>query len=111
MLHGPVPMTRSERTFYVTTGGYNLAQFLLAPVYPLLLLSCGLDLFEINLVLAVYLLTTFVFDIPTGAVADRFGRKTSFVLACVVRAGSKRSSPSRRTPTSHTRAASSLPLT
>lgn len=78
-------MTRTERTYYAVAGGYFLAQFFLAPVYPLFLLSRGLDLFEINVVLAVYLLVTFAFEVPTGAVADRFGRKLSFVLACAVR--------------------------
>ncbi len=78
-------MTRTERTYYLVAGGYNLAQFFLAPIYPLFLLSRGLDLFEINAVFATYLFTTFLFDIPTGAIADRFGRKTSFVLACAVR--------------------------
>jgi MFS family permease len=80
-------MTRTERTFYAVAGGYNLAQFFLAPVYPLFLLSRGLDVFQVNAVLAVYLITVFVFEIPTGAVADRFGRKVSFVLACAVRCG------------------------
>ena len=78
-------MTRTERTYYVVSGGYNLAQFFLAPVYPLFLLSRGLDLFQVNVVLAVYLITVFAFEIPTGAIADRFGRKVSFLLACAVR--------------------------
>ena len=88
---GPPPpgptMTRTERTYYLVSGGYNLAQFFLVPVYPLFLLSRGLDLFQVGVVLAVYLITVFCFEIPTGAVADRFGRKVSFVSACVVRTG------------------------
>ena len=79
------PMTRTERTYYAVLGGYTVAQWFIAPVYPLFLLSRGLDLFEINAVLATYLITVFVFDVPTGALADRVGRKTSFLLACVVR--------------------------
>ena len=64
-------MTRTERTYLLVFGGYNLAQFFIAPVYPLFLLQCGLDLFQINVVLAVYLVTVFVLEIPTGAFADR----------------------------------------
>jgi MFS family permease len=79
-------MTRGRRTYYLLFGGYSLAQFFIAPMYPLFLVSRGLDLFEINAVLAVYLLTVFVFDVPTGAVADVAGRRRSFVLGCVVRA-------------------------
>jgi MFS family permease len=76
----------TARTYYVVFAGYTLGMFFVAPVYPLFLASRGLDLFEVNAVLAVYLVTTFLFEVPTGVVADRFGRKTSFVLACALRA-------------------------
>src|SRR5207244_12318300 len=78
-------MTRTERRFYLLSGGYNLGQFFLAPVYPLFLLSRGLDLLEINLILAIYLITIFVFEVPTGALADTAGRRFSFVLGCGTR--------------------------
>lgn len=80
-------MTRSERTYYVVAGSYAFASFFIAPIYPLFLLSRGLDLFEINCVLAVYLISVFLFEVPTGAVADLFGRKISFLLSCAVRLG------------------------
>jgi len=80
-------MTRSERTYYLVAGGYAFAGFFIAPIYPLFLLSRGLDLFEINCVLAVYLISVFLFEVPTGAVADLFGRKVSFLLSCAVRLG------------------------
>jgi MFS family permease len=44
----------------------------------------GLDLFEVNIVNAMYFLTLFLCEIPTGAFADIFGRKTSFVMACAL---------------------------
>jgi MFS family permease len=78
-------MTRTERTYYVVFGLYNLSMWFLGPVYPLFLLSLGLDLFQINLVLGVFLICTFAFEVPTGAIADRFGRKLSFLLSCAVR--------------------------
>ena len=78
-------MTRTERTYYVVSGLYTLAQFFIAPIYPLFLLSRGLDLLQMNAVLATYLTTVFVFEVPTGAFADRFGRKRSFLAACMVR--------------------------
>jgi MFS family permease len=78
-------MSRTERTFYLLFGGYSLAQFFLAPVYPLFLLSRGLDLLQINLILAIYLTTIFVFEVPTGALADTAGRRLSFVLGCATR--------------------------
>src|SRR5262245_30118550 len=78
-------MTRTERTYYVVFAGYTLAAYSIAPVYPLFLLSRGLDLFQINVVFAVYLVTVFLFEVPTGAVADRMGRKQSFLLSCLLR--------------------------
>jgi len=78
-------MTRSGRTYYLLFGCYSLAQFFIAPIYPLYLVSRGLDLFQMNAVLAVYLLTAFVFDLPTGALADLAGRRRSFVIGCLLR--------------------------
>jgi len=80
-------MTRTERTYYGVFSLYCLSWSFLAPVYPLFLLSRGLDLFQINLVLAIYLITAFVFEVPTGALADVLGRKTAFLLSCGVRMG------------------------
>jgi MFS family permease len=80
-------MTRSERTYYLVAGGYTFAAFFITPIYPLFLLSRGLDLFQINAILGVYLISVFLFEVPTGAVADLFGRKVSFLLSCAVRLG------------------------
>jgi MFS family permease len=80
-------MTRSERSYYLLSGSYNLAQFFIAPIYPLFLLSRGLDLFQINAVLATYGVTVVLFEVPTGAIADVFGRRFSFVLGCAIRTG------------------------
>jgi MFS family permease len=79
-------MTRTERTYYLVFGLYNLWAWFIAPVYPLFLRSRGLDALEVNLVLAIYLIVVFAFEVPTGAGADLVGRKTSFLLACAVRA-------------------------
>src|SRR2546425_11425352 len=84
-MKGGSPMTRTERIFYLLFGGYSLAQFFLAPVYPLFLLSRGLDLLQINLIRAIDLITVFVFEVPTGALADTAGRRFSFVLGCATR--------------------------
>jgi MFS family permease len=78
-------MSRTERTYYLVLGCYSVAAWFIAPVYPLFLLSLGLDLLQVNLVLAAYLITSCLFEVPTGAFADVAGRKLSFVLSCVVR--------------------------
>jgi len=78
-------MTRTERTYYVVFGLYSVPSWFMGPVYPLFLLSRGLDLFQINVVLATFLITSCLLEIPTGAFADIVGRKTSFLLSCAVR--------------------------
>ena len=79
-------MGRTERTYYGIFAGYHGLAAAVFPIYPLFLMSRGLDLFEINAVLATYFVTIFLFEVPTGAVADIFGLKVSFLLACAVRA-------------------------
>ena len=79
-------MTNSERTYYIVFALYNLSWAFLGAVYPLFLMSRGLDLFQINVILAVYLFSNFAFEVPTGAIADVFGRKVSFLMSCSVRA-------------------------
>jgi len=80
-------MSRTERTYYLIVGSYNLSWAFVGAVYTIFLLDAGLDLFEINLVLATFFIASFLFEVPTGAVADLLGRKVSFVGSCIVRAG------------------------
>ncbi len=54
--------------------------------YVMFLLSRGLTIFETSLVNMVFYATLFIFEIPTGALADVFGRKFSFVLSCYLTA-------------------------
>lgn len=78
-------MTRTERTYYAVVASWSVWMWFMAPVYPLFLASRGLDLFQVNLVLAIFMISVFLLEVPTGAVADLFGRKVSFVLACFTR--------------------------
>jgi len=80
-------MTRTERSYYLLFGFYCVGWSVTSPMYALFLLSRGLDLLQINLVLATYLITAFLFEVPTGAVADLAGRRLSFLLSCGLRAG------------------------
>lgn len=54
----------------------------ISATYVMFLISKGLNLFEVNLVNFVFFVTLFVCEIPTGIVADVFGRKRSFVISC-----------------------------
>ena len=56
----------------------------ISAVYVTFLISKGLNLFEVNLVNFVFFTTLFICEIPTGAFADVFGRKLSFVISCML---------------------------
>lgn len=49
----------------------------------LFMLSKGLDLLQVNLVNIFYMGSVFLLETPTGAVSDMFGRKRSFLAACI----------------------------
>lgn len=53
-----------------------------AGIYSNFLRAHGLSELELNLVNTAFFLTIFLFEIPTGAYADVFGRKRSFVISC-----------------------------
>ncbi len=52
-------------------------------IWLLYLASKGLNLFQIGLMETIYHISSFLMEIPTGAVADIFGRKTSRILGRV----------------------------
>lgn len=56
----------------------------ISAIYVTFLIKNGLSLLEVNLVNMSLFLTLSICEIPTGAFADIFGRKKSFVLACVL---------------------------
>lgn len=78
-------MTRTERRYYIIEAAYCCCWAAITPAYPLFLLSRGLNILECHLVLGMFFIGMFLFEVPTGAVADLLGRRISFVMACVVR--------------------------
>ena len=69
--------------FYLLSCLFSLgSNALIGSVYVTFLMKNGLSLFEVNLVNTCFFLTLFLCEIPTGACADIFGRKTSFLIAC-----------------------------
>jgi MFS family permease len=52
--------------------------------YSLFLQEKGLDLLEINLLNCISMISIFILEIPTGAIADFFGRKRSTVIGLFV---------------------------
>lgn len=73
-----------KQTLFWYLGMRGLANFAMSlhfAIYTTFLLSRGLNLLEANLVNVAFYVTLFVFEIPTGAFADVFGRKTSVVFS------------------------------
>lgn len=76
--------TKIVRQYYILTGLLNFwGLSLTSACYVTYLMKHGLNLLEVNLVNASFFATLFICEIPTGAFADLFGRKKSFVLACL----------------------------
>ena len=74
---------RLIRQYYTLSCLFNAGGLsIISAIYVSFLMRNGMSLLQVNLVNTAYFLTLFVCEIPTGAFADIFGRKTSFVAAC-----------------------------
>jgi MFS family permease len=51
------------------------------PIYILFLMSKGFSLTQIAVLDAIWYISTFVFEVPTGAVTDRYGKKISMLIS------------------------------
>lgn len=74
---------KTIRLYLFLSAMFHLGISFIGATYVLFLLGKGLDLFEANLVNVAFYVTLAIFEIPTGAVADIYGRKRSFVIACI----------------------------
>lgn len=60
---------------------FSIAFGLSQTTYVIYLRSLGLDPLQINLVNTFFFLANVIFEVPTGAIADRYGRKVSTVFS------------------------------
>lgn len=70
-----------KAVYYLLTFLTDFAMSLTFVIYVLFLLSKGLDLFQVNLVNFAFMAGNFIFEIPTGAYADHFGRRRSIIIS------------------------------
>jgi len=70
------------RTYKIYSIFNNL--LILGPIITLFYLAKGLSFFEIFLLTSVASVTTVIFEVPTGAVSDRFSRKFSLVIGSIL---------------------------
>jgi len=71
--------SRVRRTYYVLTAGNMLAASLIWGINTIFLLDAGLTNLEAFAANAFYTAGMVIFEIPTGVVADTWGRRTSFL--------------------------------
>jgi MFS family permease len=71
---------RVQRTYIVLTLLQTLAASLIWGVNTLFLLDAGLSLTEAFVANAAFTAGMVLFEVPTGVIADTFGRRTSFIL-------------------------------
>ncbi|MEI6097709.1 MAG: MFS transporter, partial [Alphaproteobacteria bacterium] len=74
-----------NRTILAAQMVYSMGITLFLATYVLWLQKVGLRLDEIAFVDIIFNLGILVFEVPTGVIADRFGRRVSFILSCIVR--------------------------
>jgi MFS family permease len=71
------------RTYLTITGLFTGALALIWGVNTLFLLQAGLDIFHVMLVNAAFSFAQFIFEVPTGVIADTMGRRVS-LLFCLI---------------------------
>jgi MFS family permease len=75
--------TRIKRTYYTLLLGNTLAASLIWGINTIFLLDAGLNNLEAFAANAFFTAGMVVFEVPTGIVADMWGRRTSFLLGTV----------------------------
>jgi MFS family permease len=71
---------RVQRTYIVLTLLQTLAASLIWGINTLFLLDAGLSITEAFVANAAFTAGMVIFEVPTGVIADTFGRRTSFIL-------------------------------
>ena len=66
-------------SYFTIAGLYTLSAALIWGVNTLFLLDSGLDIFEVFVANAAFTAGMFVFEIPTGVLADTAGRRASLL--------------------------------
>lgn len=72
------------RFFYYIRLLLSLFESLMTPFWVIYFKEVGLSYFEISLLVTVSYIVTLVFEIPTGAVADFWGRKLSVIISLLI---------------------------
>lgn len=74
------PLKRLIRKYTLTNASMAAAFGLNLPIVTLMFLDKGLTLWDIGLLVSVFSISTMVFEVPFGTLADSIGRRKVFVL-------------------------------
>ncbi|MFA7193938.1 MAG: MFS transporter [Candidatus Paceibacterota bacterium] len=77
-------INKTIKEYYLLVFLNSASMGFIASTYAMFLISNGLNLFQVNLVNFVFFLTLFIAEIPTGAFADVFGRKKSYLMSRLI---------------------------
>ncbi|MEM4847713.1 MAG: MFS transporter [Thermosphaera sp.] len=77
-------LPRAGRIYIVFSGLISLVYEIPGAYFILMLYKFGVSPERIGFILLVYHITILLFDYPTGAIADRFGRKRTYCLGLVL---------------------------
>jgi MFS family permease len=77
-------LEKNVKIFQIFIFLYRLEMWL--PVQILLLLDKGFSLSQVAVLDAMWYLSTVIFEIPTGTITDRYGKKASFFMAAIFKA-------------------------
>lgn len=77
-------MKETIRLYLILTVLSKSASAFSSAIYSVFLLDKGLSLAEISMVNAAFYITIVFFEIPTGLIADTYGRKKSYLIACIL---------------------------
>ena len=75
--------TTPARIYLVLTLLTTLATSLIWGIDTIFLLSAGLSNAQVFLVNSCFMIGQLLFEVPTGVVADNWGRRVSFLIGCV----------------------------
>ena len=75
--------SKTVKTYLGILFGFWVSHSFFFATYVVFLRERGMDLFQINLINAFFMVGVFLMQLPTGAFADVVGRKVSFIIACL----------------------------
>jgi len=77
-------MKETVRHYFLLRAVSQFGISFISAFYVTFLITKGLNLFQVNMVNFFFFTTLFICEIPTGAFADVFGRKLSYVISCAL---------------------------